>query len=195
MFVPAVCLVCARSLGVTVVCKGATDVIAAVVQRPGGDSGHSDCASLVTACAQAGSPRRCGGQGDVLAGAIATFLSWGHSRYKHLLLPSESVAHDDHASATTAGAVAELSVADPHAARAAVWPRGSGVSSDSDASDGVVAPTSWVDVMAAAAFGGCLLTRTAGAIAFDALHRGMTTPDVIASLPRAFAREFERSRL
>ena len=29
-------------------------------------------------CTETGSPRRCGGQGDILSGSIATFLSWYH---------------------------------------------------------------------------------------------------------------------
>lgn len=33
---------------------------------------------LVAECTATGSPRRCGGQGDILSGAIATFLSWYH---------------------------------------------------------------------------------------------------------------------
>jgi ATP-dependent NAD(P)H-hydrate dehydratase len=46
-----------------VVQKGATDVIAAAAASP-------------LTCSAAGSLRRCGGQGDVLAGAIACFLGW-----------------------------------------------------------------------------------------------------------------------
>lgn len=30
-------------------------------------------------CTEDGSPRRCGGQGDVLSGSIATFLAWSFS--------------------------------------------------------------------------------------------------------------------
>jgi len=47
---------------VTIVQKGATDII-------------SDGKSSLE-CSLGSSPRRCGGQGDVLSGAIATFLSW-----------------------------------------------------------------------------------------------------------------------
>ncbi|KAI8850447.1 Ribokinase-like protein [Chytridium lagenaria] len=52
-----------RSLGVTVFEKGGTDVI-------------TD-GSVTLRCDEQGSPRRCGGQGDVLAGTIAAFLAWG----------------------------------------------------------------------------------------------------------------------
>lgn len=55
----------AKALGhVTVLHKGAHDVIS---------DGH-----LTEECQSGGSPRRCGGQGDLLAGVVATFLSWVH---------------------------------------------------------------------------------------------------------------------
>eukprot|EP01134_Creolimax_fragrantissima_P004299 CFRG4299T1 len=49
---------------VTVVCKGAVDMIS---------DGISD-----TRCDEKGSLRRCGGQGDVLSGLIAVFTNWAH---------------------------------------------------------------------------------------------------------------------
>lgn len=51
--------------GVVIVRKGAVDTIS---------NGEF---SIDNKCV--GTARRCGGQGDVLAGAIATFLSWAHS--------------------------------------------------------------------------------------------------------------------
>ncbi|KAJ2820172.1 hypothetical protein FBU31_005302 [Coemansia sp. 'formosensis'] len=53
--------------GVTVVRKGKADVIT------NGDH--------VFVCDEIGGLRRCGGQGDVLSGAVVTFLAWGE-RYK-----------------------------------------------------------------------------------------------------------------
>jgi len=54
----------ARALGhLTVLHKGTHDVIS-----DGRTTEH---------CHSAGSPRRCGGQGDMLAGLLATFLGWG----------------------------------------------------------------------------------------------------------------------
>jgi ATP-dependent NAD(P)H-hydrate dehydratase len=54
----------ARALGhLTVLHKGAHDVI-------------SD-GRITEHCLATGSPRRCGGQGDLLAGLLATFLGWG----------------------------------------------------------------------------------------------------------------------
>jgi len=48
--------------GVTIVQKGTKDII-------------SDGVGYLECC-EDGSPRRCGGQGDVLSGSIATFLAW-----------------------------------------------------------------------------------------------------------------------
>ncbi|KAJ1954710.1 hypothetical protein EC988_002284 [Linderina pennispora] len=53
--------------GVTVVRKGKSDIIS------NGDR--------LFICDEVGGLRRCGGQGDILSGAIATFLAWGE-RYK-----------------------------------------------------------------------------------------------------------------
>ncbi|TGZ68036.1 hypothetical protein CRM22_004482 [Opisthorchis felineus] len=50
--------------GVTIVQKGPTDVIS------NGDT--------TVVCQEPGSPRRCGGQGDLLSGAAVTFLNWFH---------------------------------------------------------------------------------------------------------------------
>jgi len=54
----------AKKLDVTICCKGNTDIIA---------SGNT-----VITCDIPGSPRRCGGQGDVLSGAAAVFLYWAY---------------------------------------------------------------------------------------------------------------------
>lgn len=58
----------AHRLGVTILCKGANDVIAS------GDS--------FLVCDVTGSPRRCGGQGDILSGAAALFLYWAYANAK-----------------------------------------------------------------------------------------------------------------
>lgn len=34
---------------------------------------------VVVECTEEGSPRRCGGQGDITSGSIGTFLSWAHA--------------------------------------------------------------------------------------------------------------------
>ncbi|KAJ3055503.1 hypothetical protein HK097_010278 [Rhizophlyctis rosea] len=55
---------------VTIVSKGAQDII----------SNGKD----VVVCDNPGSPRRCGGQGDLLSGSIATFLGWGKNYEKNV---------------------------------------------------------------------------------------------------------------
>lgn len=51
------------SQGATLVQKGRSDIIA-----------HGSAATLE--CTAAGAPRRCGGQGDVLAGTTGVFVAW-----------------------------------------------------------------------------------------------------------------------
>ena len=55
----------ATRLGVTIVAKGAVDII-------------TNGKDTVT-CDTGGSYRRCGGQGDLLSGSLGTFAYWGHS--------------------------------------------------------------------------------------------------------------------
>eukprot|EP01025_Chloroclados_australasicus_P051384 TRINITY_DN5980_c0_g2_i2.p1 TRINITY_DN5980_c0_g2~~TRINITY_DN5980_c0_g2_i2.p1 ORF type:complete len:364 (+),score=28.98 TRINITY_DN5980_c0_g2_i2:47-1138(+) len=55
--------VCRALQGPVIVSKGPADVVA---------DGNT-----VILCEQAGAPRRCGGQGDVLSGSIAVFATWG----------------------------------------------------------------------------------------------------------------------
>ena len=69
-------------MGVTIVRKGVVDVIT------DGKSGMYSFSrrkaiilttrSLAAICSTTGCPRRCGGQGDILAGAMATFVAWSH---------------------------------------------------------------------------------------------------------------------
>ncbi|XP_054153391.1 ATP-dependent (S)-NAD(P)H-hydrate dehydratase-like [Oppia nitens] len=60
----------AKTLGnITIVRKGYEDVI-------------SDGNSLVT-CNDMGSPRRCGGQGDLLAGSMGVFAYWSHKAFEN----------------------------------------------------------------------------------------------------------------
>lgn len=58
----------ARALGhVTVLAKGPEDIIS---------DGHR-----LLRCTEQGSPRRCGGQGDLLSGSLAAFAFWSHSAH------------------------------------------------------------------------------------------------------------------
>lgn len=61
--------------GPVIVCKGREDII----------MGAQGCRF---SCAEEGSPRRAGGQGDILSGCIATFLAW--SRSDNALLPERA---------------------------------------------------------------------------------------------------------
>ena len=72
--------------GVTILQKGNIDLIAA-----------SDSVSKVLV---RGSPRRCGGQGDILSGAIATFLAWLRRQKSH---NEASMTQQDIMSAAWAG--------------------------------------------------------------------------------------------
>lgn len=101
--------------GVTVVRKGPIDVV-------------SD-GEIAVGCGSFGSGRRCGGQGDVLAGVSGLFLGWAMNK--------------------------------PH------------ISGD-------------VNPVVSAAYGACVLTRRANALAFEKEKRSMTTPDLIHVLGKAF---------
>lgn len=61
--------------GVAILSKGSVDLGACSVT---GDVEAKEKEHVVAWCAvnEGGSPRRCGGQGDVLAGTLATFLAW-----------------------------------------------------------------------------------------------------------------------
>ncbi|HEY6436998.1 MAG TPA: NAD(P)H-hydrate dehydratase, partial [Ignavibacteriaceae bacterium] len=60
-----------QTLGnITIVRKGNDDIIT---------DGHS-----VITCNEMGSPRRCGGQGDLLAGAISTFAYWSQNAFSEM---------------------------------------------------------------------------------------------------------------
>ncbi|KAJ2741152.1 hypothetical protein GGI20_005387 [Coemansia sp. BCRC 34301] len=67
--------------GVTIVRKGKVDVIT------NGDR--------VFVCDERGGLRRCGGQGDVLSGAVATFLAWGERYKAGAWKHKDEIAHAD----------------------------------------------------------------------------------------------------
>ncbi|KAB7507977.1 ATP-dependent (S)-NAD(P)H-hydrate dehydratase [Armadillidium nasatum] len=70
----------AQKLGVTILCKGANDVIAS------GDT--------LLVCDVTGSLRRCGGQGDILSGASGLFVYWAYAstKSKSFSLPPIAIA-------------------------------------------------------------------------------------------------------
>jgi ATP-dependent NAD(P)H-hydrate dehydratase len=65
--------VVARLRGPVVLAKGKADL---VVGRVGGEGGGEGVTVLGEQSDEVGSPRRCGGQGDVLSGVCGTFLAW-----------------------------------------------------------------------------------------------------------------------
>ena len=64
--------------GPTVVRKGATDLLST-----------ASAVGAAWACDERGCLKRCGGQGDVLAGSIATMLSWAKAAETKARLPTE----------------------------------------------------------------------------------------------------------
>ncbi|GLI59251.1 hypothetical protein VaNZ11_001097 [Volvox africanus] len=72
--------------GPVVLAKGEVDLLCG----PGGaDEGGPGELQPLMRCTDPGSPRRCGGQGDVLAGTAATFLGWA---FKHQQLHAQNLA-------------------------------------------------------------------------------------------------------
>eukprot|EP00803_Ostreobium_quekettii_P010299 evm.model.scf_32EXC.5 EVM.evm.TU.scf_32EXC.5 scf_32EXC:129448-132375(-) len=118
--------------GPVVVSKGAWDIISSGRQH--------------TICDLQSSSRRCGGQGDVLAGALAVFVSWA------------------------VGALARTN-GDPHLKQSG--------------SVGFPESKGWGEVLLAAAFGACAVTRKAAATAFASRRRSMIAGDVIGALGEA----------
>lgn len=51
---------------------------ATVVQKQEKD--RISCGDMSTICTATGSSRRCGGQGDVLAGSVGVFMGWAHKQ-------------------------------------------------------------------------------------------------------------------
>lgn len=98
-------------------------------------------------CNAMGASKRCGGQGDLLAGIIATFVAW-------TLSFMESAKRSDEA---------------------------------------VVMPE--INPMILAAYGGCLVTRTASAYAFGQRKRSMVAGDVIESIGQAVELLFDHSAM
>lgn len=81
--------------GVTVVLKGAEDQIARVPAGAAAAAAASEAdGGEAFSVAQAGSPRRCGGQGDVLAGALGAIASWAGEDLTGASAAASSVVRD-----------------------------------------------------------------------------------------------------
>jgi ATP-dependent NAD(P)H-hydrate dehydratase len=137
--------------GVIVLRKGRVDAVAAAAGTP----------SAGLLIDEAGSPRRCGGQGDVLAGAVGTFLAWAANA--GFLSPRRDRQMGAEFAIPFHGAVAGQSpsqLLQPQPLQA--------------------------EVVLAAAAAAARVTRIAAALAFASKRRSMTTPDLIALLGDAF---------
>lgn len=146
--------------GATVVKKGREDIIA---EGTNFDSGH------LLRCGMFGSPRRCGGQGDILCGSIATFLAWaaglrhkdtsGSARTQEGMESSSGIASGDAGAATAGGGNTQ-----PSQQQASASSLRSGT---------------------LAAFGGCVIVRRAAQLAFAKRGRATGTGDVLAEVSHA----------
>ena len=118
-------------------------------------------------CDELGSPRRCGGQGDVLAGTIATFLAWS--------------TRSEAAECAIVGAAMHLED-DPYTEGALL----KAAMTQNNRLNNVFASSA----SALAAYAGCLVTRVAARAAFDKKRRSMLASDIIESLGDTMQRLF-----
>eukprot|EP00941_MAST-03F_sp_MAST-3F-sp1_P003457 g3457.t1 len=141
----------ARELGnLTVLQKGPEDIISNGL--------------VEVVCSAVGSPRRCGGQGDVLAGCAATFQAWSMMEKKHF----ESERSNSSKPFSTV-VKKETSSENENKKNAA----------DNDEARMVVA-----------AWGGALVVRRSAYLAYCKSKRSMTTPNIINSIGEAFQQIF-----
>ena len=201
--------------GAVVVQKGPIDVIAAAAAAAVSaalgaasvDSGDSDAASSQSVpaavaavwVAGVGSPRRCGGQGDVLAGALGAFLAWAK---RSALFDAVAAEHSVAALAATTGV--QLSLQHPPASgplhvTATISSMISGSSNTSSGSNNTSSGSSntssgrrldVTEALVACAGAAALVTRHAASLAFAKSERATTTPDIIALLGAGFTAAF-----
>lgn len=141
--------------GVTVVKKGAVDVISA----------GSGVVLLVT---EPGSMRRCGGQGDVLAGCLGVASYWSGMTDNEQLREAEAAA--------AATVLAEYPCDHVNGVAANVTEAGTGAETGA----GAVTRQMWAAALAST------VTRRASARAFGLQQRAMTSPDVLQQIGPAF---------
>ena len=120
---------------------------------------------------QAGSPRRCGGQGDVLAGTLGVAMHWAHSR-RDLL---RGLCLDINFQGGSSGADSQEEEAKQQ--NAAV-----NTVADSDALHAKATPPPAVLACLLAS----MVTRQASQYAFQDKRRSMTTPDLLTTIGTAF---------
>ena len=120
-----------------------------------------------------GMPRRCGGQGDVLAGAVATFLAWADSDPAAAETALRRLT-DEGPPETGAG---ERSWHDDARARRSASARGDEAASPREMCDDDVGALN-----ALCAHAACVVTRLAARRAFQEKKRSVLTTDVIPHL-------------
>ena len=157
--------------GPVVVAKGEVDIVALDVV--GESTGPSEVGRRISSfrrhlvCDEPGSPRRCGGQGDVLAGSIATFLAWAaRSKEAERAIARRIDVEGDHVDGDLIAAA------------------GDGPGYETHPSLGPSA------VSVVAAYAGCLVTRVAARAAFKRKRRSMLATDVIEELGETMQRLF-----
>tara|TARA_R110002050_G_scaffold112879_1_gene227357 strand:+ start:42 stop:674 length:633 start_codon:yes stop_codon:yes gene_type:complete len=146
--------------GVTIFRKGRTDVITN--------------GKVTLEYHEDGSPRRCGGQGDITAGSIGTFLAWNHIREEKNKKKQEEVKNKP--------------------------PREKGESPNETSTkkggdDNSLEKEEEEETMPTpgpllACYAGAVLTKTAGLRAFEQSKRATTTSDIISHLGEVFEELF-----
>lgn len=175
----------ARRLGnVTVLCKGAADTV-------------TDGTGTATTVDVAGSPRRCGGQGDVVAGVVGTFLAWAHSASRRQAAVGSvrpvCTAPESSEHATPTGGAGGGAGEGCSSASADSGVEGCDTTADDRSADALPTSSSSSNCVLAAV-GGSAVVRHAAAIAFSRGGRSTTTPDIMAALGVAFEAVFPDSR-
>eukprot|EP00117_Sycon_ciliatum_P036128 scpid82926/ scgid5437/ ATP-dependent (S)-NAD(P)H-hydrate dehydratase; ATP-dependent NAD(P)HX dehydratase; Carbohydrate kinase domain-containing protein len=165
----AAVLALAKTLAnVTVVLKGPVDII-------------SDGEKVLT-CDVPGTLRRCGGQGDVLSGSMATWLHWSHL--------SVTGASTGPPTGSTEAAISHTKAATAILGSATTGSRptvaSSGQMSSGQYHMGRTLLQHYGPVVSAA-YAACSFTRMCAHLAFDTHGRTMTTPNIIESFANAMA--------
>jgi ATP-dependent NAD(P)H-hydrate dehydratase len=150
--------------GVTIVQKGAKDIIAvdttgeaADPNKSGVGGGEKELINEKLEIDTKGGYRRCGGQGDILSGTVGTILAWGKCYEEGAFGYGSNL-----------------------------WMNDSLLIGCTSSNHSVV--TSRIPMLAAA--GGCMVTRTASRIAFQIQGRALVTQDMIPELGVAFREVF-----
>eukprot|EP00457_Paulinella_chromatophora_P009156 gb/GEZN01009212.1/.p1 GENE.gb/GEZN01009212.1/~~gb/GEZN01009212.1/.p1 ORF type:complete len:434 (-),score=86.69 gb/GEZN01009212.1/:46-1179(-) len=160
----------ARRLGgVTVLRKGQVDII-------------SD-GQVALYCSEGGSPRRCGGQGDVLCGTTGLLLHWAKQQRSGLTTKTQHTASEQQEQDDGADHTGQMQVTE-ESERASKRQRLASASSSLPSSlpDNLLSPTLF------AAHASCLLTRRSQQLAFARQGRSMGATHVLDALPTALTR-------